>query len=151
VSWPKELIVSGSREADGRVGDVSKLREVEDLEAMIPGDILDDVGVVGVYLDVGPEREARGTWQVPKVYRMFGIPEVEEGSAAGESQDRVVPTGDGIRPSPEVICERGKPPKGVPGKEVDFPTRKREGIRHDGPVLAFNSAKASGSIAERRG
>ncbi len=90
-------------ERDRRRRHAAQLRQVEHLHA-VPEGLADDVGVVGVDLDVAPAGVGAVRRKVAQIDRILGVGDVDERGSAGAPHDRVLASGCRIGPTPNVVA-----------------------------------------------
>ena len=115
---------------------VPQAGQVEHLDAVRAGIVGNDVGVVGVDLDVPPDGFIGLRGQSAQEYRGFRVGDVHEGRAVAQSHERELLAGRGIGPAPDVVAagaahrvkrhaagERDAHAREVPGAAVDASRR----------------------------
>lgn len=129
VGTAEAVVVRSLREGDRRSADPAELAQVEDLHAMV-GVLGDGVRVRAADLDVPPvlAAEVGVRRQLPDHVGTPRLADVDKGGPFDAADDRVVPAGLAVRPSPHVVREaEPEPVQGNAAEHVDPPARERVG------------------------
>ena len=144
VGRPEPPVVGRLGEGDGRVGDAAQLREVEHLHPVGEG-LADDVGVVGVHLNVAPQRRRRAGRQEADHGRVARVGHVHERGRVAQADEGVLAACGGVRPTPDIVgAARGGAQVGEREvrEQVDVAAREAVG----GPVRAVGAARRGAAL-----
>ncbi len=128
-------VVRGFGEGHRRRGHAAKLREVEDLHAVVGG-LTHDECVIGEDLDASPRRDSAPRWQVAEIHGRTRVRYVDERGSGGAADQRILATRERIGPAPDVIA----------ASAADIAVRQK---RHEVDVAArVNAGHAVGARGE---
>ena len=102
VAVAEAAIVRVGGEGDGGIGDIAQLGQVKHLHA-VGRRFGDDEGVVGVDLDVAPERRHCMGRKITEIDRIVRVGHIDEGGARGASEQGVFLTVERVGPAPDVV------------------------------------------------